>query len=256
LSYNYEISATIVLYENDIKVLKKTIESFLQIPLKKRLFLIDNSKRNILENEVNNPEISYQFIGRNIGFGAANNLVIQRIKNNSKYHLILNPDVTFSSDVIPSLIKAFQNEDNIAMIAPEVLFPDGRRQYSCRRYPTFRDLFIRRSGFLKRIFSSVIHKGEYKDKDLTKSFYPDFVHGCFMLFKTQDFIKIEGFDEHYFLYMEDVDICKKIDVIGKKKMYYPNKQITHILKKDSSKNVRFFLIHFISSIKYFKKWGF
>jgi hypothetical protein len=77
-----------------------------------------------------------------------------------------------------------------------------------------------------------------------------------MLFKTDDFIKIGGFDKRYFLYMEDVDICRKIDAIGKKKMYFPNEQITHILKKESSKNVRLFFIHLISSIRYFKKWGF
>jgi hypothetical protein len=252
----YDISATIVLYEQDNEVLKKTIESFLLIPLKKRLFLIDNSKSNFLEKEFNHAEISYHFVGKNIGFGAGHNLVLGQIKQHSEYHLILNPDVSFSGEVIPKLIKEFQNKADIAMIAAKIVFPDGRNQISCRRYPSPRDLFIRRSGFLKRIFISAIHKGEYRDKDLTKLFYPDFVHGCFMLFKTDDFIKIGGFDKRYFLYMEDVDICRKIDAIGKKKMYFPNEQITHILKKESSKNVRLFFIHLISSIRYFKKWGF
>jgi GT2 family glycosyltransferase len=256
LSDKYDISATIVLYEEDIRILKKTVESFLQIPFKKRLFLIDNSKSNFLEKEFNHTEINYQFIGKNIGFGAGHNLVLEQIKDYSKYHLILNPDVSFSGEVISSLIKEFQNKEDIAMIAPKIVFPDGKYQNSCRRYPSLRDLFIRRSGFLKRIFISAIQKGEYADKDLTKSFYPDFVHGCFMLFKTDDFIKIGGFDKRYFLYMEDVDICKKIDQIGKKKEYHPHLSVIHILKKDSSKNLSLFFIHFVSSIKFFKKWGF
>ena len=256
MSDKYDISATVVLYEDNIRILKKTVESFLHIPFKKRLFLIDNSKNNFLEKEFNHAEINYQFVGKNIGFGAGHNLVLEQIKDHSKYHLILNPDVSFSSEVISSLIKEFQKREDIAMIAPKIVFPDGKHQNSCRRYPSLRDLFIRRSNFLRRIFISAIHKGEYRDKDLTKSFNPDFVHGCFMLFKTDDFIKVGGFDNRYFLYMEDVDICKKIDAIGKKKMYYPNEQITHILKKESSKNLRLFFIHFISSIKYFKKWGF
>jgi len=256
LSDKYDISATIVLYEEDVSMLNKTVESFLRIPLEKKLFLIDNSKSNFLEKEFNHAEINYQFVGNNIGFSAGHNLILEQIKQHSKYHLILNPDVCFSGEVIPRLINEFQNKEDIAMIAPKIVFPDEKYQNSCRRYPSLRDLLIRKSGFLKRIYTSSIHKGEYGDKDLTRSFYPDFIHGCFMLFKTDDFIKIGGFDERYFLYMEDVDICRKIDQIDKKKMYYPNEQITHILKKESSKNMRLFFIHFISSIKYFKKWGF
>ena len=256
MSDEYDISATIVLYENDIEILKKTVQSFLKIPLKKRLFLVDNSKINLLEKKFQSPEINYHFVGKNIGFGAGHNLVLEQIKQRSKYHLILNPDVSFSGEVVSNLIEEFQNKEDIAMIAPKIVFPNGNNQISCRRYPSILDLFIRRSGFFKRIFKAAILNGEYGDKDLNKSFYPDFVHGCFMLFKTVDFIKIGGFDKRYFLYMEDVDICKKIDATGKKKKYYPNEQITHILNKGSSKNARLFLIHFISGIKYFKKWGF
>lgn len=256
MSEKYDISATIVLYENNIRILNKTVESFLKIPLKKRLFLIDNSKRNFLEKEFNHAEINYQFVGKNIGFGAGHNLVLEQIKDHSKYHLILNPDVSFSGEVIPSLIKEFQNKEDIAMIAPKIVFPDGKHQNSCRRYPSFKDILIRRSGFLKRIFMSAIQKGEYGDKDLTKSFYPDFVHGCFMLFKSDDFININGFDDRYFLYMEDVDICKKIDQIGKKKEYHPEVSVIHILNKGSSKSIGLFFIHLVSSIKFFKKWGF
>jgi hypothetical protein len=55
--------------------------------------------------------------------------------------------------------------------------------------------------------------------------------------------------------MEDVDICRKKDAIDKKKMYYPNEEITHILKKGSSKNMQLFIRHFLSSVKYSFKWG-
>ena len=54
--------------------------------------------------------------------------------------------------------------------------------------------------------------------------------------------------------MEDVDICRKIDAIGKKKMYYPGEEISHILKKGSSKNIKLLVRHFLSGIQYFYKW--
>ena len=256
LSDKFDISASIVLYESDKDILKKTIECFLEIPLNKRLFLIDNSKSSLLQKEFDHPEISYFFVDKNIGFGAGHNLVIKDLEEKSKYHLILNPDVIFTGSVITRLIEGFQNLKDVAMIAPKVLYPNGNDQKTCRRYPSLSQLAIRSNGFLKKVFSAVIRKGEYGDLDLKKPFYPNFIHGCFMLFKTEYFVKIEGFDERYFLYMEDVDICKKIDLIGMKKKYFPEAEIIHIHQKESSKNVQLFIVHFKSVLKYFKKWGF
>ncbi len=252
MNKNIDISATIVLFNEDIELLKRSTESFLNMPLKKKLFLIDNSPSNILEKEFNNPEIEYIFLNENIGFGKGHNLVLNKIAGKSDFHLILNPDVAFDSDVILKMIKEIVKDDDVAMVAPKVTFPNGEFQYTCRKYPNILEMVSRRA----KIFKKYSRKREYRDSNLTKSFYPDFIHGCFMLFKTKDFVNLEGFDERYFLYMEDVDICRKIDQMGKKKLYYPDVQISHILKKESSKNIRLFFTHLDSSIKYFKKWGF
>jgi len=76
-----------------------------------------------------------------------------------------------------------------------------------------------------------------------------------MLFRTQDFINLKGFDERYFLYMEDADICRRIDIIGKKMLYFPEVEIVHQYQKGSSTNVKLFFYHLNSAIKYFLKWG-
>ena len=55
--------------------------------------------------------------------------------------------------------------------------------------------------------------------------------------------------------MEDVDICKKIDALEKKKLYYPKEEIIHVLKQGSSKNLKLFFRHTSSAKKYFLKWG-
>ncbi len=247
-----KITATIVLYNEEVNELSKTIDSFLNIPISKKLFLVDNSPTDKLRALVNHPDVEYVFNGKNIGFGAGHNIVIDKIKNFSKYHLILNPDVSFKPSVISSLIKAIEKEEELAMIAPKVIFPNGEHQYSCRKYPTVLEMISRKMG----IFKKYVQGREYRNGDLTKPFYPNFIHGCFQLFKTEYFVKIHGFDERYFLYMEDVDICKKIDTIGKKKMYYPNEEVVHVLKKGSSKSIQLFIHHFLSSSKYFFKWGF
>lgn len=249
------ITASIVLYRENIEDLKKTIASFLSTPLSKKLYLVDNTPNKQFKTVFTNTnEIEYIAVGKNIGFGSGHNKVLDKIKNTSAYHLILNPDVTFSPETISNLIEALKNDEMLAMIAPRVLFPDGRHQYSCRKYPSAKELLARKFSLFNTFFKETVYKGEYRDKDLTKPFYAEYLTGCFHLYKTADLIALNGFDERYFLYMEDVDICKKIDEIGKKKLYYPQEKIYHILKKGSSKSFSLFLRHFFSALKYFLKW--
>lgn len=247
-----DISATIVLYNQDIEEVTKAITSFLETPFyRKQLFLVDNSpvKSTALHNYPD-PRVTYIFNNQNLGFAKANNLIIPQIANTSSYHLILNPDTQFEPTVISKLINELKKDKELALIAPAVKFPDGKHQYNVRKYPTFFDLVIRKL----KIFKKRIHNHEYRNINLSKPLYPEAIHGCFMLFKTEDFITIKGFDERYFLYMEDIDICKKIDALGKKKRYYPEVVITHALKKGSSKNNKLFLYHLSSAVKYFLKW--
>ena len=244
------ITASIVLFEENIETLKITVDSFLKTPLEKKLYLIDNTSKNTLENFFRHPEIEYIFVGNNIGFGKAHNHVLDKI--NSDFHLVLNPDVAFTFDVIPNLIKVLKDEPNVSFITPKVLYPNKKIQYVCRKYPTFFDLLNRKL----KISKNLIKINEYRFQDLEIPFSPDFIHGCFMLFQTADFKNIKGFDERYFLYLEDADICRKIDKTGKKILYFPHVEITHQHQKGSSKSIKLFLYHFSSAIKYFLKWGF
>jgi GT2 family glycosyltransferase len=244
-----KITASIVLFKENSAVLEKTIVSFLETPISKQLFLIDNSPTDILKDTFNYPEVVYIFVGKNIGFGKAHNVILSQI--NSNFHLILNPDVTFTSEVILDLIKVLEKKTEVSFITPKVTYPSNEIQNVCRKHPTFFDLINRRLKVLK----SGIKKNTYGGQNLEKLFYPDFIHGCFMLFKTEDLKRLKGFDERYFLYMEDADICRKIDSIEKKKLYFPNVKITHQHRRGSSKSLKLFFYHLSSAIKYFLKWG-
>ncbi|MEO9571769.1 MAG: glycosyl transferase family 2 [Polaribacter sp.] len=250
-----DISASIVVYKEEIDELSKTIQCFLNTPINKRLFLIDNTLNKQFEGVFDQKDVEYIAVGKNIGFGAGHNIILNKIKNFSNYHLVLNPDVSFNSTVIPNLIAKLKRHEIVSMIAPKVLFPNGKHQYSCRRYPRVSELLARRFTFIAPIFKSIIFKGEYKDKNLNSSFFAEYIAGCFHLYKTKDFVELKGFDDRYFLYMEDVDICKKISSSDKQKLYYPKEEITHVLKQGSSKDLNLFFKHTTSAIKYFFKWG-
>lgn len=256
MNENIVITGSIVLFEENLSDLHQTIDCFLNVPLNNKLYLIDNTPNKFFEYVFNHDRIEYIAIEENIGFGSAHNKIIEKINKTSQYHLILNPDVSFKTDVIPKLIIELNKDKSLAMIAPRVLFLNGTHQYSCRRYPNIIELMVRRFSILKPFFKSITYKGEYREKDLTKPFLAEYLTGCFQLYKTSDFVALQGFDERYFLYMEDVDICKKIDNIGKKKMYYPQEEIVHILKQGSLRDLKLFVRHTTSAIKYFFKWGF
>ena len=244
------ITASIVLFNDDLEILEKTVNSFLNTSIKKKLYLIDNSNSNKLEAFFKSPEIEYLFVGKNIGFGAAHNLVLNKISSN--FHLILNPDVVFSSGVISFLIAALHENPYVTFVTPKVLYPITKPQYICRKHPTFFDLLNRKLKISKNQFLN----REYRDRDLQKPFHPDFIHGCFMLFKTTDLQTLKGFDERFFLYMEDADICRRIYKSGKKILFYPKVEIIHQHQQGSSKSIKLFIIHASSAIKYFLKWGF
>lgn len=251
MQQSIHISAAIVLYIENEEVLLRTIKSFLAIPFSKTLYIIDNSPTELTNSFIlNHPDIRYVFNNKNLGFAKANNSILQELKINSTHHLILNPDVEFDSKVVAVLINELVKQESVVMIAPKVVFPDGSHQYSVRKYPSFLDLVLRKT----KLYKKRIEQQEYQDKDLSKPFFPDAIHGCFMLFKTDDFLALNGFDERYFLYMEDLDICKKIDALGKKKLYYPKVQIIHHLRKGSSKSSTLFFYHFTSALRYFFKW--
>ena len=162
------ITASIVLFNENIETLKKTVDSFLEVSVEKKLYLVDNSSQKVLQNYFKHPEIEYIFVGKNIGFGKAHNLILDKI--NSTFHLILNPDVEFSSEVISVLIDELTSRPEVSFVTPKVVYPNKEIQYICRKYPTFFDLVNRKLFFLK----SLINNSEYRNKDLEKSFYPEF----------------------------------------------------------------------------------
>ena len=196
--------------------------------------------------------VEYIYSNKNIGFGKGHNSILHKLTSENKYHLILNPDVRFHPEILEKLVLKMESNESFSMIAPRVLNSNNELLHTARRYPSLFELIFRFLG----IFKKFTIRGEYKNQNHKKSFSPDFVQGSFMLFKTEDLLRLKGFDERYFMYMEDVDICRKIDLSGKRKLYFPATEIIHTHRKGSSKEFRLFFIHISSIIKYFIKWGF
>jgi GT2 family glycosyltransferase len=254
----YNIIGSIVLFNNNIPMLEKAINSFLNTKLKVKLFLIDNSPSNDLEvlSKIS-PNIEYIFNNENVGFGAGHNIAIKKSLLNSDYYLVLNPDIEYEEGNIEKMFDFMEANKNVGQMMPKVLYPDGKLQYLCKKNPKPLDLVLRRfcPEFIQSFFSKRMSEYEYRDRDHTKIMFDiPYLSGCFMFFRTTALQQIGLFDDRIFMYIEDADITRRVLKIAKT-AYYPDAIVYHNFEKGSYKNwkLTWYAIH--GAIVYFNKWG-
>lgn len=252
----YDITCSIVLFHNDPDELRKAIECFLSCPGNNRLYLVDNSKTDDLRFEYIDPRIEYYFLGKNIGYGSGHNYAIEKIKGKSKYHLVLNPDVEFEPSILLQIFQFMEQRTDIGLVMPKVLYRNGEMQYLCKMLPSPNDLIIRR--FVPRrlhfAFKAWMEKYELKHKDYNTIMDIPNLSGCFMYIRNEVFTTVGAFDERYFMYLEDTDLCRRINE-KYRTVYYPRVSILHGYSKASYKSFKLTSYHLRSTFKYFNKWG-
>lgn len=252
------VSGSIVLYNNDLEILRNAVNSFLNSSLNVFLYLIDNSPTNYLQNHFIDSKIFYYHNPSNPGFGAGHNLAINRSKlDGFTYHVIINPDVFFNSDVITQIRVFLDSHLDVGLLMPKILYPDGRNQYLCKRNATVFDLFLRGFApkFIQRVFNNRMRRFLYMDEDneVIKYNVP-YLSGCFMFLRISELNKIGGFDERFFMYFEDTDLSFRFYKFSKT-CYYPISQVYHHYSGMTHKSHKFKIITIVSLIKYFNKWG-
>lgn len=258
--YNTELKITscIVLYKNDIVILKEVINSFLNTDLNVRLYLVDNSPTDYLKILQDDIRIEYIHNPSNPGFGAAHNLAIKKsFELNSTYHLVLNPDVYFEMGTLEDICDFMDKNFNIGQLMPKVTYPNGDFQYLCKTNPTLFDLFAR--GFMpisiKNIFQKRMDRYEYRDHNYDDVIYDiPYLSGCFMFLRTETLKKVGFFDDKIFMYLEDADLTRRFLEVSRT-VYFPKAHILHHFAKLTHKNVKFKLITVQSAFIYFNKWG-
>lgn len=177
------------------------------------------------------------------GFGANHNAAFSFCE--SAYFCVLNPDIRFEGNPFPPLLDCL--EGGGAVCAPMVIATDGSKEDSVRYFPTIGRLCAKFFGVSDGCYS-------YERNDVP--FCPDWVAGMFMLFSSKDYRAVGGFDEKYFLYYEDVDICARIWRAGRKVVFCPQVAVTHFAQRASRRNPRHMYWHMQSMFRYFfNYWG-
>jgi GT2 family glycosyltransferase len=250
------ICGSIVLYNNRPEIIQKVISSFLHTSLNVRLFLVDNSETNECSKFAGIDErIEYIFNNRNTGYGSGHNVAIRKsMELGIPYHLVLNPDVYYETGALETIYSFMQNHPDVGQLMPQVLYPDGRLQYLCKLLPTPFILVFRRV-LLKWFHESRINKRyELRFSGYDTLMDIPALSGCFMLLRTSVLREAGLFDERFFMYLEDIDLTRRM---GQKSrtVFYPGVKIYHEHNRRSYRELLLLREHLVSAVKYFNKWG-
>lgn len=255
-----KLSVCIVAFDNydEIKEALLSIEEHTSPSLSKKIYIVDNGasisdshslksfRKFISEIE----DVEYINTGENLGFGKGHNVVLRKL--DSQYHAIVNPDILLDEDVFSKIVEWMDKNPSVGMTIPYITDEDGNRQSVYRKELTILDMFIR--FFCKNLFLKRQRKHTMQDMDYTRPFQVPFGQGSFLVINSELFKKLQGFDENFFMYVEDADLCKRVNDISRL-MYYPGAKVIHKWKKESHRNAILFKYHIQSMKYYFKKWG-
>ena len=235
------------------------------LPQDTEVIMVDNgsTNRDGLEQLKAAWSDKVQFIElpKNLGFHGGYDAAFQ--KASGDYLLVLNPDIELRPDTISIMLSHLETHKDVGLVAPQLLYPDGVIQDSYRRYMNLMDQAVKRLRFLHVIpyFKNRMHRYLMWNVDPHATQEVDWVVGACMLMPRTAFEEIGGFDNRYFLFMGDTDICRTFWKHGWKVLYLPEAKATHRKSRLSGNNFldsitkKTFWIHIIDFAKYFLKWG-
>ena len=225
------------------------------------IIVVDNYSADLASRDLEPfGEIKFVMNGQNMGYGAANNQGISRAQG--KYIVIMNPDTSAAKDAFIKLFYFMEDHPRVGVAGPKQFNLDGTVQETCFRWPGLLTPLYRRTplgkiGLAKRDLDRFL----YKDYNKDKIGEVDWLLGSFLFCRAEALRQVGAFDERFFLYFEDIDLCRRFWRGGWQVIYNPDAAITHNHARQSAKTpwYKFFKSlaawrHLASWIKYLWKW--
>lgn len=171
----------------------------------------------------------------NTGFAKGNNLGIKASNKNSKYYLLLNSDVLVNNNTLQKSIDFIENNKDCDVLGCRLMLGDGSMQPSGGFLPTPLSVFTWIFGIdLIPVISQLLPQFHPKHKSFFKtSKQVGWVMGAYLFLKNEVVGKTKGFDENFFMYTEEVELCRRINDLGYKIWYTPDFEVTHLDKASS-----------------------
>ncbi|MBN1494686.1 glycosyltransferase [Candidatus Peregrinibacteria bacterium] len=244
--------------EKNLKAISKA-----DIPAKTEIVVVNNgghdANKNISGHSYKNLNVKF-FDIPNKGFPQGNNFGISKL--NSEYIAMVNPDVEIEKDTFKILLDYFKKHPQVGIIAPRLIYPNGKTQDNYRVFPRPFDLIIKRISFLRKRFVGRMRKYLMWDKSPEQNEQVDWLTGAFQVITKKCWDKCGPNNEYYFLFMSDVELCRKawqqkfeVHYVGHAKARHNESRLSEggiqdIFKKKTMR------IHITDAVKYFIKYLF
>lgn len=260
---NLKTVSIIIVSFNSLEYLKKCLDSIISFPpglpeSEYEVVITDNNSTDGTVEFIEKNYLKHGYIkliknSSNLGFSHANNIAIKN--SSSRYYLLLNSDTEVYSGSISTLIEFFEKSSsentNLGIAGPKIINPDGTVQLSCRRFPSFINAAF--YTMLAGIKPDNRFSRKYKmaDADRSRPFEVDWVSGSAMMVSGEALKHTGLFDENYFMYVEDVDLCYRMWKSGFKVCYYPYSTVMHHIGGSGENNAVLPQIRMQKSVLYF-----
>jgi len=198
------------------------------------IIVVDNNSDDGVEIMLKEkfPEVKFIQTGKNLGFAAGNNVGIKQAQG--KYLMILNPDISVLNNSIDTMIKFMDAHPEIGLAGPRLVNPNGTFQVSCRTFIETKHILLLRTPLCKLAFAkNILDKHLMADFDRLSNKEVDCLHGACLLARKSVVDKIGPFDERYFMYVEDIDWCRRFWDAGFKVYFIGKAEMVHLLEKAS-----------------------
>jgi O-antigen biosynthesis protein len=187
----------------------------------------------------------------NLGFAKANNVGAKYATG--EYILILNPDTILQEDTIEKTLSFYKKTQNAGAVTCKLILPSGKLDLACRRSFPSPSVALYRILGLSRLFpkSKIFGKYNLTYLDENNTCEVEAIVGAFMLIKKEIYDKVNGFDEDYFMYGEDIDLCYRINKAGYRIFYYPETSVIHFKGESTKKSSLSYVNNFYGAMQIF-----
>jgi GT2 family glycosyltransferase len=216
------LSIIIVTYnsQHEIGRLLSTLKT-----LNAEVIIVDNASDDETNKKIRLSNLEVKLISNktNVGFAKAANQGAK--KASGKYLLFVNPDIIFKKTDAKKIVDFIESKKDAAVVGCKILNPDGTLQPSCGSFPTMTNVIIDRIPILNTLLTTqLIRRRSYYNKEHST----DWITGAFLMTKKKLFNTIGQFDENYFLYVEDIDLCYRAKKAGYSNYFCPSPSVIHL----------------------------
>jgi GT2 family glycosyltransferase len=246
------VSIILVNY-NSAAIIKDCLQSLRQFnqTIPSEVIVVDNASQDASPEIIAEyfPEVTLIRETINHGFGKGNNIGARVARG--EFILFLNTDTIATCDFLPSLLEVMAQDHQVGIVAPQLVNRDGSLQISTSPAISVRGEYLaqkrshqyRRGRNLKKITQSFAHQQEV-----------DIVVGAALLIRRKLFEQLRGFDERFFMYFEESDLCQRSQYLGWRIIYYPHVSLIHLHGESTKKTLdRMVLEYRRSQIYYYQK---